>query len=213
VKTLLSSIIIVGPTGSGKTPLGNFLQGNKLWSRNVVHFDFGYQLRCCLCQGHYPGLSGSDITFIKTVLEEGVLFEDDKFHIPRVILNNFLKNCHIQDKTIVLLNGLPRHAGQFDIVKKTLSVKALICLDCSPAVVFSRITLNRGGDRNNRDDDNITLIQRKLSIYLNRTTPIISLCIKQKIPIIHVKILEDTDASCVYRILEEQECPFSGVES
>ena len=38
-------ILLLGPTGSGKTPLGDRLQIRDLWGRRCHHFDFGVRLR------------------------------------------------------------------------------------------------------------------------------------------------------------------------
>jgi adenylate kinase family enzyme len=40
-----NAVLIVGPTGSGKTPLGEFLQQTGLWEKRCFHFDFGKALR------------------------------------------------------------------------------------------------------------------------------------------------------------------------
>ncbi|HPP52686.1 MAG TPA: nucleoside monophosphate kinase, partial [Thermoguttaceae bacterium] len=38
-------LLLLGPTGSGKTPLGELLAQQGVWGRRCVHFDFGAQLR------------------------------------------------------------------------------------------------------------------------------------------------------------------------
>ncbi len=39
------AILLLGPTGSGKTPLGQALEKKGLAGRRCVHFDFGANLR------------------------------------------------------------------------------------------------------------------------------------------------------------------------
>jgi adenylate kinase len=38
-------IVLLGPTGSGKTPLGQLMAERGIWGRRCVHFDFGALLR------------------------------------------------------------------------------------------------------------------------------------------------------------------------
>ncbi|MCS7305155.1 MAG: nucleoside monophosphate kinase [Thermoguttaceae bacterium] len=45
VPALYKGILLLGPTGSGKTPLGQLLAHRGIWGRRCVHFDFGYWLR------------------------------------------------------------------------------------------------------------------------------------------------------------------------
>ncbi|MCX7427258.1 MAG: hypothetical protein NTW96_16720 [Planctomycetia bacterium] len=39
------AMLLLGPTGSGKTPLGDLLERRGLGGRRCVHFDFGAHLR------------------------------------------------------------------------------------------------------------------------------------------------------------------------
>jgi hypothetical protein len=47
------AILLVGPTGSGKTPLGALCEKKGLWQSRVFHFDFGAILRRIAAAG--PG--------------------------------------------------------------------------------------------------------------------------------------------------------------
>ncbi|HET6430150.1 MAG TPA: hypothetical protein VFJ30_17170, partial [Phycisphaerae bacterium] len=82
-----NAILLLGPTGSGKTPLGEMLQARGLRGRRCAHFDFGDSLRRAVAAASPPdGLPRQDIAFLKGVLESGALLEDEHFHIAETIL-------------------------------------------------------------------------------------------------------------------------------
>ena len=85
------AILILGPTASGKTPLGQFLENHGLWGRRCFHFDFGEQLRGAI-SGHTDtgALSSNDIQTIKKVLRTNALLENSQFHIAAALLRGFL---------------------------------------------------------------------------------------------------------------------------
>jgi hypothetical protein len=45
VPNSLPALLLLGPTGAGKTPLGDWLEAHGLWGRPCHHFDFGANLR------------------------------------------------------------------------------------------------------------------------------------------------------------------------
>lgn len=51
------ALILLGPTGSGKTPLGQLMAQRGIWGRKCVHFDFGTMLRRIASQGPSEGAS------------------------------------------------------------------------------------------------------------------------------------------------------------
>ncbi len=42
---LTNSILLLGPTGAGKSPLGNQMEQNGIRGKRCFHFDFGHELR------------------------------------------------------------------------------------------------------------------------------------------------------------------------
>ena len=169
-----SAILILGPTGSGKTPLGNFLEKHGLAGRKCLHFDFGASLRN-IGDGKMVSASliGSDLEVVRRVLETGALLEDSEFHIAGRILKDFVESRCSRSQDLVVLNGLPRHAGQARDIEKIVNVLIVVCLDCSADVVFDRISHDTGGDRKGRIDDNKELIRGKLKIFRKRTLPLL----------------------------------------
>jgi len=86
------AILLLGPTGSGKTPLGEYLTAHGLWGRPCFHFDFGRQLRDAAASARPPAnLSADDVAFLRGVLERGALLENEHFPIAEKILRAFLE--------------------------------------------------------------------------------------------------------------------------
>jgi len=166
------AILLLGPTGAGKTPLGDYLTERGLFGRCCVHFDFGAQLRQVAEHGG-RGLTAGDIATVRSVLTDGALLEDDTFHIARTILEVFMEDRDVGAQDLVILNGLPRHAGQARDVGEILDVILAVALECTAETTHARIARNSGGDRTKRTDDSIAEIARKLDIYAARTQPLL----------------------------------------
>lgn len=168
------AILLVGPTGSGKTPLGKLLTQRGLRGRACSHFDFGEQLRrAASAEPPPPGLNSNDVEFIGALLRSGALLEDEHFHIAEKILRAFICE-HIElDDGLVILNGLPRHVGQANDIDAIVAIEAVIHLSCTAEVVFERIRTNAGGDRTGRVDDDHAAISSKLEIFTRRIAPLI----------------------------------------
>ena len=168
----INSILIVGPTGSGKTPFGDYLEKHGLADRSCFHFDFGFNLRSA-AQGILPGFTKEEIIFIQNVLNEGMLLENETFYLAKKILMSFLDSRSYTPPGILLLNGLPRHVGQAEAMSGFVSVRAVVSLSCTSETVYERIHLDSGGDRAERDDDQFQLVKQKLEIFTDRTVPLI----------------------------------------
>jgi len=172
VKNKNEAILLLGPTGAGKTPLGDCLAERGLFGRRCVHFDFGAQLRHVAEHGG-RGLAPEDVAYVQGVLTNGVLLENDTFHIARTILETFMEEQGAGAQDIVVLNGLPRHAGQARDVGEVLDVILVVALECTAEITHARIAKNSGGDRTKRTDDSVAEIARKLDIYAARTLPLL----------------------------------------
>jgi adenylate kinase family enzyme len=87
-----------------------------------------------------------------------------------------------------LLNGLPRHPGQAAAVSQLLDVRAVVHLACSAATVVERIRRDTGGDRAARSDDDRDAIRRKLTIYAERTAPLLEFYRSRRVPMITIGV-------------------------
>ena len=168
------AILLLGPTGSGKTPLGELLDSHGLAGRRCLHFDFGQQLRLIAAAAQPPaGLTQDQSDFVRSVLQTGALLEDEHFCIAEKILTGFLAERNTGRGDLVILNGLPRHIGQADAMDALLDVRALVVLNCDAATIVKRIHTNAGGDRAERTDDDIGFVRRKLDVFAQRTIPLV----------------------------------------
>ncbi len=198
-----TALLILGPTGSGKTPLGEYLQAHGLRGKRCFHFDFGNALRRAgRKEAVPPELSEADITCICKVLQQGALLENETFYIAKSLLGHFISGNTVTDKDIIILNGLPRHDGQARDIASIVTIRAVVCLDCSGNAAKRRILLNTGGDRSGRTDDTVEEIERKYRLFDKRTAPLIQYYQEKKIPVHRITIEENTKEFDIVRVLE-----------
>ena len=170
----VDAILLLGPTGVGKSPLGDAIAKNGLFNRTCHHLDFGSELRSAVSdERRSVAYSPDEIDFMHGVLEQGLLLENEHFPLAQKIVSLFLDRRGFSQRDILVLNGMPRHTGQARDLATIAHIHALIVLDCSAEEVFFRIRDNVGGDRTERVDDNRDLIEKKLLIFRERTAPLI----------------------------------------
>jgi adenylate kinase len=168
------ALLLIGPTGSGKTPLGELLEADGLDGQRCVHFDFGANLRhVVLANRPDEIITRADIDYLRDVLQRGALLEDQDWPLAERILRSFLAHRHVSVDTRVVLNGLPRHRGQARDLTHLLDVRTVVHLRCSPETVLARIAQDTGGDRQHRTDDDTDAVRRKLRIFAEQTEPLI----------------------------------------
>jgi adenylate kinase len=168
------AILLLGPTGSGKTPLGQVLEERDLWGHTCLHFDFGANLREIVAREEPDEFVGiDDIVLLRRMVRDGLLLEDEHFLVAARILQRFMARHSPSPSTWIVLNGLPRHLGQAKALEGIVDVRMVVYLDCSAQVVAERIAGNVGGDRDQRVDDAPEAIRRKLAIFSQRTAPLL----------------------------------------
>ena len=198
-----SAILLLGPTGSGKTPLGQCLERKGLWGRQCLHFDFGENLRRVAAGAFRPErLTEADIAVVRRALQTGALLEDRHFHIAREILLSFVEVRVAGPADLIVLNGLPRHAGQAKEVDAIVNVRMVVHLDCAPRVVFERLRLNAGGDRAGRADDSAEAVRRKIATFNLRTAPLLDHYAAVGVWLRSVNVEADTGPEDIRRLLE-----------
>ncbi len=170
----VSAMLLIGPTGVGKTPFGECLERRGLHGRRCFHFDFGHQLRTIAKRNVPPdGFTAGEHSFIKDVLEKGLLLENEHFTIAEKIIDKFLLESGFREADLLVLNGLPRHEDQARDMDRKVETENIVVLECDAEDIFRRIRENTGGDRAERTDDGVGMVRRKLEIFHERTTPLI----------------------------------------
>jgi len=199
------ALLLIGPTGVGKTPLGECAEQHGYSGKRCTHFDFGAALRGVDASGVPVGtLTADDVTFIHKVLTEGALLENDTFYIASELLRAHIEAAGLAEEDYVLLNGLPRHVDQARDVDAIVSVRRVLHLHCSPKVVHARIRQNSGGDRSERTDDAPEAVVRKLAIFEARTRPLVDHYRALGIPVIDVEITTDSNPATIWQQFEAE---------
>ena len=201
VKT--EAILLLGPTGSGKTPLGELIGRDGLWGRRCVHFDFGEALRRIVAAGPTDDFSRSEVDFLRDVPQSGVLLENEHFSIAEKILRAFIANHRIGPGEFIVLNGLPRHVAQAENLVVIVSVQIVIELSCTVQTVLERIRTNTGGDRTDRRDDSVESIRNKLEIFARRTAPLLDYYRTQGVKIERIGVGSGTPPEKILKTLNE----------
>jgi adenylate kinase len=187
--TIRSALLLLGPTGAGKTPLGDLIARQGLWGHGWAHFDFGHQMRRIVASSRPSGpITQADVDFLHHVLHSGALLENEQFPLARRIFQSFLDRGSAGPGAWIVLNGLPRHLGQAEALESLVQVRAVAQLDCTPEVVAARIHTNVGGDRTGRNDDHATAVERKLEIYRARTEELLNYYRRRGVPILRVEV-------------------------
>lgn len=196
----IDAILLLGPTGVGKSPLGDSFAHHGLFGRLCRHLDFGAELRLAVSDREYSAsYSYDELDFIHGVLERGLLLENEHFPLAEKIITLFLDRAGFSQKDLLVLNGIPRHTGQARDIARIGTIHALIVLDCTTENIYCRIRDNIGGDRTERVDDNRDLIEKKLNIFRERTAPLIEHYHSRGSRIIRVSISGDMTAERVYQ--------------
>jgi adenylate kinase family enzyme len=198
-----NAILLVGPTGSGKTPLGDYLTEKNLNNIKFAHFDFGEHLRNAALKTEINGLTSKDIEYIKKVLSSGALLENENFYIAGTLLDNFIEK-NARSGEVIILNGLPRHTGQAENILKKVNIKAVISLECTPQTVLERIGKNSGGDRTSRVDDELSLVKKKLETFSKRTAPLIEFFSSKSAQILKLNVETSTQPDTLAKIIAKE---------
>ncbi len=185
------AVLLVGPTGSGKTPLGQILDGKALLGRRCFHFDFGANLReIDSFSGPVEGITREEKRTINGSLESGVLFEDKDLPLALKILRRFISVRGMTPRDILLLNGFPRHRAQAEGIAGIIAVEKVVLLDCPAEVILERIRSDTGGDRGERKDDSMEAVRKRLKIFEARTRPLLDYYEKRGIPVAKIEVGE-----------------------
>ena len=197
-----SAILLLGPTGAGKTPLGEYLAKHGLNGRTCVHFDFGERMRRAAAQGKASGLPAWAVTIIRVSLSTCRLLRPDEFPVALRILKLFLRKEG--RSKLVILNGLPRRKSQAAGLAKILHIDAVVVLNCVERTVHERIRLNSGGDRSGRNDDVPGKVRKKLEIFRKMTIPLIDYFGMRGASIVRIRAATGAGSAEMARLLSKR---------
>ncbi len=172
--TPVAAILLLGPTGAGKSPLGDEIARRGFNGHRAHHLDFGAELRAAVSAGRSGDFTGDERSFIEGVLERGLLLENERFALAEKIIRLFLERNAFEQGHLLVLNGIPRHTGQARDMAGIADIQALVVLECPADDVRLRLQNNVAGDRSGRIDDDTVLVGKKLDIFRERTAPLIA---------------------------------------
>jgi len=183
------ALLLIGPTGSGKTPLGDEIERRGLGGRRAIHFDFGAALRAVASDAAAAaGLTEAEVAAVRASLDSGALFEDGDLPLISRIVDRFVKKARPGPGALLVLNGLPRHEAQAEGLAGIFAVERIVLLEADAAVIRERLRLDPGGDRAGRTDDTVEAVRRRLEAYRNRTRPLLEDYRRRGVPVLAIPV-------------------------
>ena len=196
------SLLLVGPTGSGKSPLGQELERRGLGGRRCVHFDFGANLRTIAAAPDGASVfTAPELKSVRTSLATGALFEDKDMPMIVKIVERFAEARDLTPDSLLVLNGLPRHKRQAEGLAGVAAVERVIRLEAPAAVIRERIRLDSGGDRSARIDDTLEEVEQRLAVFRERTFPLVSYYRERRALIVEIPVTASMTAVEAYQAL------------
>jgi adenylate kinase family enzyme len=196
------ALLLVGPTGSGKTPLGAEIERRGLGGRRCVHFDFGASLRrIAAAPDGTAGLAAEELAAVRASLATGALFEERDTVTILKIVRAFAKAGGLAPGSLLVLNGLPRHPAQAEALAGAVAVERVISLQAEAAVIRVRLRLDPGGDRAGRVDDSLEAVERRLADFRERTLPLLDHYRRRGVPVTVLPVTAAMTAGEMYEAL------------
>lgn len=197
--------LLIGPTGAGKSPLGDEIERRGLRGRRSVHFDFGANLRRLVAgEADRTYLADEELARIRRSLASGALFEDRDLPMIARILRAFAAGRAVGPGDLLILNGLPRHVSQAEGLAGLVSVELVVRLEADAAVIRERLRCDPGGDRSGRPDDAFEAVARRLSDFRERTLPLIEFYRTRGAPVMTIPVTAAMTAAEMYKALERE---------
>jgi adenylate kinase len=190
------NIVLFGPPGAGKGT-----QSEKMIEKyGLVHFSTGDILRSEISAGTELGLKA------KEIMDRGELVSDDVVigMISSKIENNLGANGFIFD-------GFPRTQAQAKALDLLLDMKGsgitmMISLEVADEELMKRL-LERGKVSGRADDQNVEIIENRIEVYKEKTTPVKEYYAEQS------KLVEVNGVGSIAEVGERIDSAISAVEA
>lgn len=101
-------------------------------------------------------------------------------------------------RSILVLNGLPRHIGQAESLAPWMTIDAVCYLECTPEAIAARLQSDVGGDRKGRTDDFEAMVRRKIDLFNERTLPLVRFYERQQVPVLTIPIGATTTTDALF---------------
>jgi len=205
------ALLLVGPTGSGKTPLGEELERRGIQGRPCIHFDFGANLRAAAAgRADDCRLEEHELETIRRSLATGALFGAKDLPLILEILACFAEMRRPEPGTLIVLNGLPRHRDQAESLASVVAVERVVSLEAGTEVILERIRRDPGRDRSGREDDDEDAIIRRLAGFREKTAPLVDFYRARGVPVTILAVTASMTAGAMCEELERLLRPAQG---
>jgi len=198
-KNKITCLLLVGPTGAGKTPLGRVLVEKGFQGVRVHHFDFGEELR--KIASNQTKVSQDVADLVRTILAEGRLLTPEEYFIFLETLNEFIGRRGYKEDEFIVLNGFPRDLKQAEFIEGHLNIVCVINLSVTFDVLYYRLKHDPAGDRKGRTDDNPQLVAKKLAWFFERNIPLVEYYKRKGAKVLEVVVEKEDTGETLYQKL------------
>jgi len=195
----IKALLLVGPTGAGKTPLGKVLEERGFQGTRVHHFDFGEELRKIASNQTKVNQDVADL--VRTILTEGRLLTPEEYFIFLETLDEFIKRRGYKEGEFIALNGFPRDLKQAEFIEGHLDIVCVINLSVTFDVLYYRLKHDPAGDRKGRIDDTPQLVAKKLAWFFERNIPLIDYYKRKGAKVLEVVVEREDTGETLYQKL------------
>lgn len=199
------AVILFGPTGAGKTPLGRLVESRGLQGLRWRHLDFGEELRRAAGGSDSPPLfTPQERSALCRILQAHRLLRADELWIAERVLKHFAAGAPQAPGGVaggVVLNGLPRNLQQAELVHRYFDAHLIVELTADAETIRERLRSDRGGDRADRTDDTPDAVARKLDWYHRETLPLIEHYHRSGCTVVQIMVSKEIAPEQTYREL------------
>ncbi len=198
-KNRIKALLLVGPTGVGKTPLGRLLEEKGLQGLRVHHFDFGEELR--KIASTQTKVRQDIVDLIRSILSEGRLLNPEEYFIFLETINEFIRTRRYKEGELIALNGFPRDLKQAEFIDSHVDIIGVINLSATFEVLDYRLKNDPAGDRKGRTDDTPQLVAKKLAWFFERNIPLVEYYKRKDVKILNLLVDKEDIGETLYQKL------------